>query len=212
MATPKKQARQVVRETRKELEAAPPAAYFLSLTVENIRSFGPAQTLDLSNGDGRPARWTVILGDNGVGKTTLLQSIALCEAFRGRTYLGADDDFRERLVWLPKSVLVFRMMRRSNIDETVSAGSPVQLTATLLHGTSFTIPDQGTVIDEWGVQDRFVPETEPQAPNVPGMMMTEDLSGLVCYGYGATRRMGVTSLSDAPQEENTATLFRDDVS
>ena len=49
--------------------------YFLSLDVENIRCFGERQTLDLSDGEGNPAFWTLILGDNGVGKTTLLQSL-----------------------------------------------------------------------------------------------------------------------------------------
>jgi len=56
--------------------AALPPAYFLSLSLENVRCFGPEQTLDLSDGDGDWAQWTVILGDNGTGKTTLLQSIA----------------------------------------------------------------------------------------------------------------------------------------
>ena len=51
-------------------------AYFLSLTLENVRCFGPEQTLDLSDGDGNWAQWTVILGDNGTGKTTLLQSLS----------------------------------------------------------------------------------------------------------------------------------------
>ncbi|HEX6114247.1 MAG TPA: AAA family ATPase, partial [Geminicoccaceae bacterium] len=50
--------------------------YFLSLTVENVRCFGPPQTLDLSDGHGRHARWTVILGENNTGKTTLLTSLA----------------------------------------------------------------------------------------------------------------------------------------
>ncbi len=49
--------------------------YFLSLEVENIRCFGEKQTLDLSDSDGRPAPWTLLLGDNGVGKTTLLQCL-----------------------------------------------------------------------------------------------------------------------------------------
>jgi len=49
--------------------------YFLSLEVENIRCFGEKQTLDLSDGAGKPARWTLLLGDNGVGKTTLLQCL-----------------------------------------------------------------------------------------------------------------------------------------
>lgn len=61
-------------------KAAEPSAegvYFLSLSLENVRCFGEKQTLDLSDGKGRPARWTILLGDNGTGKTTALQAIAL---------------------------------------------------------------------------------------------------------------------------------------
>lgn len=51
-------------------------AYFLSLTVENLRCFREAQTLPLDDGHGRPARWTILLGENGTGKSTLLQCLA----------------------------------------------------------------------------------------------------------------------------------------
>jgi len=50
--------------------------YFLSLSLENVRCFAAEQTLDLSDSNGRPAQWTVILGDNGTGKTTLLEILA----------------------------------------------------------------------------------------------------------------------------------------
>ena len=50
-------------------------AYFLSLTVENVRCFGERQELRLTDAEGRPARCTVLLGENGVGKTTLLQAL-----------------------------------------------------------------------------------------------------------------------------------------
>jgi energy-coupling factor transporter ATP-binding protein EcfA2 len=33
--------------------------------------------MSLLSPDGSPARWTVVLGENGVGKTTLLQMLAL---------------------------------------------------------------------------------------------------------------------------------------
>lgn len=49
--------------------------YFAELTLENIRCFGPKQTLKLTDADGKPAMWTVILGENGTGKTTLLQAL-----------------------------------------------------------------------------------------------------------------------------------------
>jgi hypothetical protein len=51
--------------------------YFTRLRLSNVRSFGESQDLILTGSDGRPARWTLILGDNGVGKTTLLQALAL---------------------------------------------------------------------------------------------------------------------------------------
>ena len=51
-------------------------SYFLSLELENVRCFSEKQTLDLSDGNGRPARWTILLGENGTGKTTILQLLA----------------------------------------------------------------------------------------------------------------------------------------
>ncbi|MBP8195790.1 MAG: AAA family ATPase [Deltaproteobacteria bacterium] len=67
----------MVKRTRSKAAKAEPSppTYFLSLTLENYRSFGPKQTLDLSDGNGRPAPWTVILGDNGTGKTSLLRKL-----------------------------------------------------------------------------------------------------------------------------------------
>ena len=58
-----------------EAESANNGVYFLSLKLENVRCFGSEQTLNLSDSrdKNRPAQWTVILGDNGTGKTTLLE-------------------------------------------------------------------------------------------------------------------------------------------
>ncbi len=52
-------------------------SYFLSLELENVRCFSEKQMLDLSDGNGRPARWTILLGENGTGKTTILQLLAI---------------------------------------------------------------------------------------------------------------------------------------
>lgn len=56
--------------------------YFRKLSIENVRCFGERQELDLTDDDGRPAQWTLIIGDNGAGKTTLLQCLArMCPRF-----------------------------------------------------------------------------------------------------------------------------------
>jgi len=49
--------------------------YIKSLTLENIRCFGSKQELSLLKSDGTLPQWTLLLGDNGVGKTTLLQCL-----------------------------------------------------------------------------------------------------------------------------------------
>src|SRR5690349_17943227 len=52
-------------------------SYFRSLELENVRCFSERQTLILSDGDGRPTQWTILLGENGTGKTTILQLLAI---------------------------------------------------------------------------------------------------------------------------------------
>lgn len=53
-----------------------PPSYFKSLTIEKVKCFKDKQTLDLSGGNSKPSQWTVIIGNNGTGKTTILQCLA----------------------------------------------------------------------------------------------------------------------------------------
>ena len=55
-----------------------PAVYFTELRLRNVRCFGDEeQVLSLTDPDGAPARWTVLLGDNGNGKTTVLECLGI---------------------------------------------------------------------------------------------------------------------------------------
>ncbi len=49
--------------------------WFRSISLENVRSFGTKQTIVFTDKDGNAARWNVILGDNGTGKTTVLKAL-----------------------------------------------------------------------------------------------------------------------------------------
>ncbi len=82
-------------------KSSAPPAYFLSLTVENFRCFKQSVTLDLSDGDGKPSMWNVILGENGVGKTSSLRVIAALSPtlFRDRLKNTVEYDSLFRLMF-----------------------------------------------------------------------------------------------------------------
>lgn len=50
--------------------------YFTRLELDNVKSFGEDQFVDLTVDGVHPARWTLILGENNTGKTTILQCLA----------------------------------------------------------------------------------------------------------------------------------------
>ena len=87
-------AKKIVKSTtsREALKNAP-AAYFKSLTLENVKCFKGEQTIDLSDRNGKPAHWTVILGNNNTGKTTILKALSLLEP--------AKTKFTTKLVLVP---------------------------------------------------------------------------------------------------------------
>lgn len=52
-----------------------PPMYFAQLEIQNIKCFGEKRVLDFRDNTGALSQWTLILGNNGVGKTTLLKSL-----------------------------------------------------------------------------------------------------------------------------------------
>lgn len=183
---------------RRQPPAPPLPVYFLSLTLKNVRCFGAEQTLRLSNAQGRPARWTVILGNNGMGKTTLLQALTTFEPVLheygspdGRSYNHLPKGFtqHERLSWFPWR------------HQEAIADLSVELRAGGL------MPD----VDEQQHQYRIECFLIRSMAGSGASFFPEPFLNLVCYGYGATRRMGAGSLS-APKESHTSdSLFFEDV-
>ena len=59
------------------------------LTIENIRSI---QQLDIDlRGEGNPAGWHVLLGDNGAGKSTVVRALALALMGQSNAYATRED-------------------------------------------------------------------------------------------------------------------------
>lgn len=180
------------------------AVYFTGLSVTEVRCFGPEQRLSLADGD-RAAKWTVILGENGVGKTTLLQcawAMAPDVSEVGSdtrigapgSRIGADPR------GYPSGSLPLWRAATSNmsicadvvLDEPLSSakiGAPA----------SVSIESRGSRSIGLAIRTRIEEITPyPREANV------------VCCGYGALRRSAEAAVEAGGSDHSAASLFSDD--
>lgn len=168
--------------------------YFLSLTIENVRSFKDAQKLLLADSQGRPRRWTVLLGDNGIGKTTLLQVLA---SFQSRQMTTRTTRDQTTTVSLPRLFLESLASKDSFLrTEAVSMKCETEL----CWGAKLSDIDQSvrrlSLEVELGTNRGFCRNAFPP-----------EAGAFVCYGYGAARRMSPRTLVESRTEDACKTLF-----
>ena len=163
----------------------PMGAYFRSLTLKNIRCFGSEQTLDLCDANGNPARWTVILGENGTGKTTLLQALALSMELLEPACSNSD----QREAHAPVSSGWLRAVERGDAQFSAQFCA-----ATRPGGTCSEV----TSVSAMRYPDSFV-WRQPSDPIAGVSRLT--------YGYGASRRVGGPSISNSVYGSNVTSLF-----
>jgi energy-coupling factor transporter ATP-binding protein EcfA2 len=156
--------------------------YFLKLELENVRCFKEKTTLDLSDEKGNWKKWTVILGDNGTGKTTLLQILAACQIEKSVSGSNPNDYyvcpigfdyFTHEIDNSPEDIPGEAIVYVSDSTETIELGFSNS------HYLGSSVQDD----------ERFL--------------------NLKCFGYGANRSMSATSLSEN-SSENSETLFIND--
>jgi len=198
-----------VRRQPDLLTVAPRAekpCYFLSLKVENVRSFGSPQTLDLSDGHDRPSQWTILLGDNGSGKTTLLQSLA---AIVPRDFSKPSDSPEQpsRKTYVPEVLLPVDGERYRTFLRFGSG--TLRISALLAHGAKLNEKEARSSRHQVSVE-----LNRGGGGSIGGgtSSHTQEFEDLLVYGYGAARRIGFTSLSEARDNDPRATLFDENCS
>jgi energy-coupling factor transporter ATP-binding protein EcfA2 len=169
--------------------------YFHSLGIRGVRCFGPAQTLELHEND-RVSKWTVILGDNGVGKTTLLQCLHALEPVAMGWAPGVPVGTVQRsFYWAnwPGST------SRSVHDVLARAGAESrEVLAHIAVDTQLgEVPNSSWVTLKMRL-DRLNALVGSQCPNL-------ELTMFAC-GYGASRKSGVDAQA-SHESDNAITLF-----
>ena len=163
--------------------------YFLDMRVENVRCFGERQTLDLSDGQGKPARWTIILGDNGTGKTTLLQCL-----------VGFQDD----------NLFVYNSNKHRTEDKGVgyTYGAPGGIFDILQRYEEETNGRSPSVLPTIATSALYAGRLDAESfEKISGYTFIDGESGkiyqhkrlnnLVMYAYGASRRMGAGAIAES---------------
>lgn len=173
-----------------------PRVYFHSLKLKNIRCFGDREvTLRLSTGNQKPARWTVIIGENGVGKTTILQLLVLNEAVP----LGEGSQRGP----IPKYMIMTEVT--DDIDNVLRIESKSGFISTDIYlGDPFKFNSKGKVVENCVVGIKRGTGIIRWESNELGLDM-------LVVGYGANRHMSQTSLIDIKKSPPSASLFKDDV-
>jgi predicted ATPase len=156
--------------------------YFLSASISGVRTFAGEQRLDFTIGGDRVSRWTILLGDNGVGKTTILQCLALvAEEF---------PRMSPREHWV-RDVEQIRALRRSS---SLNSKIKIEIGST----------------DKFRVFDRETIEISV-APSESCVLTQGGDPRVELYAFGALRRVGTVSLSETSKSHPTSTLFDDNV-
>jgi predicted ATP-binding protein involved in virulence len=156
--------------------------YFLRLELEKFKCFKERQILDLSDNKGNWKKWTVILGDNGTGKTSLLQILAALQMDKFEFDISLDSHgYMMRGFSFLKEPS--RLYKTSNIGDC-----NIYITGNT-KSISFSIHNKTTF-----VQDQ--------------LLYREEFEHLKCFGYGANRSMSNSSLAES-MSENSETLYND---
>ena len=180
--------------------------YFRSLELENVRCFGKRQRLDLTDKKGNPVRWVLILGDNGVGKTTLLQCLAW---MRPVPHLdketGQFDGFEPELD--SEENEVWNSLIRMGDDVHVMLRAKFSAGQKLGKDSGDESVVLSTYVEMQGrnglLQDKLTTGPDP-------LHFSHYLySGLAIFAYGAARRPGTQKRDGEELSDPLASLFRE---
>lgn len=177
-------------------------AYFLSLEIENVRCFGERQKINFSDGN-TPKKWTIILGDNGTGKTTLLQTLVyyflnkwldnILEVATVENNLN--QIFLENLQIRTKESAITQSALNKEVGKIKEKlTSNTERLNVALSIKSNAIPNVLDVHFDGKIIEGFVSLSSNPTKNS-------------CFAYGASRKSGETSLSEQNIESAHITLF-----
>lgn len=170
--------------------------YFLDFSLENVRCFGKKQTLRLSDEKGKPYHWTIIMGDNGVGKSTLLKGLVSLAPSPKNIYGD-----RQKIRLYPGLFDWREVWNSSRFDGKLP--SRMEARTTGAYDFKKLLPEQE--LDLWVEQghQRFNDIQYSEEAYVR-------IGDFLCFAYGASRKMGKSALTGEKFSTASVSLFDDE--
>ena len=182
-----------------------PLIYYSSLELENVRCFGERQTLELTDEKGRPAQWTLLLGNNGVGKTTLLQ----CLAWMRPVPAGAQNDYEPRAIepaLANEENRVFNSLLRSGDEVRLDLKATLRINQKLGQTKKGGPQKITTGISMLG-REQQLESSELKSNEISHQFDNLTIHDFPIFAYGADRHMGASNLEKADLLDPLASLF-----
>jgi hypothetical protein len=177
----------------------PDAMHFRSLSLENVRAFGCSQSIEFVDESGKISRWNLILGENGVGKTTLLWALAVM-----RPVPALDESAIEKhdSAGTPYRVKAeFSDYRNEDIMLFLRKGGrrTLEIRAELVEtSTAKSVPVGAEITGD--AKDLY-------SVNFPTFEYQLRSGGPLIIGYGAGRHIGLHNLAEVDARPATRSLF-----
>ena len=193
-----------------------PPIYFKSLELENVRCFAQPQRLDLSDEHGNPVRWILILGDNGVGKTTLLQCLAWMRPVPSPVPSTVETEYNVgRGIFSVEPALnneeneIWESLIRIGDEVTVNLKATLSVGRSLGNEEAESTNEAVTTEAKMkGMDGRLLQESTPLKHDILSTLQEAFLSDLAIFAYGAARRSGTLKVDRGARSDALASLFR----
>ena len=180
-----------------EAAALQDAMHFTSIALDDVRAFAGRQVLDLTDDRGNPSRWCLILGENGVGKTTILQALALMKpvpAGSARRSQKAAPNMAQAELSARENIELERLVRKGAVRTALEA----------------------ELVDEAGQKCTITAEIKLVDGDIKDVKFRRaryklNSSGPLVIGYGAARHVGHGNKKDVADRDSTSSLFSDSI-
>jgi predicted ATP-binding protein involved in virulence len=170
--------------------------YFIDFSIENVRCYGKKQTLKLADEKGNPYHWTIILGDNGVGKTSLLKGLVSLAPSPKNIY-----GEKQKIKLYPGLYDWKDDWNTSRFDGKLKAVFEANTIA------AFNFKD---LLKE----EKLFLQVEQKHDTYNNIIHSEEayskIGDFLCFAYGASRKMGRSSFTSEKYAMASISLFNDE--